>query len=245
VETTPGDVAENHRAAALVAQHEQTTGQAVQTVVADRQYGTAENYQHFHQRGVVTHLAPLPAGPLPAERGLFRRAEFRYDPARNVYTCPAGQTLFPGPHDTRRHSTKYQTRQGVCAARTMHPVKGPPDPAPPRPAGSGGSRFGSRAQRGGPARLAPSPVPDRRQFRPSRNLHHFKHARWRRLWRQQIQAWLIAAIQNIKLWLRHARPKPAVANAPTLSTSRNFIAQLVGRTQSYVALKFHAAIPAF
>jgi hypothetical protein len=28
--------------------------------------------------------------------------------------------------------------------------------------------------------------------------HHFKRARWRRLWRQQIQDWLIAAIQNIK-----------------------------------------------
>jgi transposase len=84
VETTPGDVLENHRAAALVAQHEQTTGHAVQTVVADRQYGTAENYQHFQQRGITTHLAPVQERPHHAERGLLPRAQFRYDPAHNV-----------------------------------------------------------------------------------------------------------------------------------------------------------------
>jgi transposase len=200
VETTPGDVMENHRAAALVEQHEQTTGQAVQTVVADRQYGTAENYQHFHQRGVVPHLAPVHDGPLPAERGLFRRAEFRYDPTRNVYTCPANQTLFPGPHDARRHSTKYQTRQGVCAA-------------------------GRRDLRRRRYLMEGS-------FAQAANLHHFKRARWRRLWRQQIQDWLIAAVQNIKLWLRHTRPKPAAANATTLSMGFSFIALLVVRVRS-------------
>ena len=36
-------------------------------------------------------------------------------------------------------------------------------------------------------------------FAQAANLHHFKKARWRRLWRQQIQDWLIAACQNIKL----------------------------------------------
>jgi hypothetical protein len=32
--------------------------------------------------------------------------------------------------------------------------------------------------------------------------HGFKRSRWRRLWRQQIQDWLIAAVQNVKLLLR-------------------------------------------
>jgi hypothetical protein len=32
--------------------------------------------------------------------------------------------------------------------------------------------------------------------------HGFKRARWRRLWRQEIQDWLIAAVQNVKLLLR-------------------------------------------
>ena len=33
--------------------------------------------------------------------------------------------------------------------------------------------------------------------------HGFKRARWRGLWRQQIQDLLIAAIQNLKIYLRH------------------------------------------
>ena len=51
-----------------------------------------------------------------------------------------------------------------------------------------------------------------RSFADAANNHGFKHARWRRLWRQQIQDWLIAAIQNIRILLR-TRLKPALAGA--------------------------------
>lgn len=36
-------------------------------------------------------------------------------------------------------------------------------------------------------------------FAQAANKHHFKRSRWRRLWRQQIQDWLIAAVQNVAL----------------------------------------------
>jgi hypothetical protein len=39
------------------------------------------------------------------------------------------------------------------------------------------------------------------------NNHHFKRARWRRLWRQQIQDYLIAAIQNVRILLAHQKSK--------------------------------------
>jgi hypothetical protein len=45
-------------------------------------------------------------------------------------------------------------------------------------------------------------------FAEAANHHGFKRARWRRLWRVQIQDWLIAAIQNVKILLKH-RPPPA------------------------------------
>jgi hypothetical protein len=38
-------------------------------------------------------------------------------------------------------------------------------------------------------------------------------ARWRRLWRQQIQDYLIAAIQNVRILLAHQNPKNSVAAA--------------------------------
>ena len=52
------------------------------------------------------------------------------------------------------------------------------------------------------------------------NNHHFKRARWRRLWRQQIQDYLIAAIQNVRILLAHQYPKPGAAVALPASITR-------------------------
>jgi hypothetical protein len=52
-----------------------------------------------------------------------------------------------------------------------------------------------------------------RSFADAANNHHFKRARWRRLWRQQIQDYLIAAIQNVRILLVHQNPKPSAAAA--------------------------------
>jgi hypothetical protein len=40
-----------------------------------------------------------------------------------------------------------------------------------------------------------------RSFVDASNNHYFKRARWRRLWRQQIRDYLIAAIQNVRILL--------------------------------------------
>jgi hypothetical protein len=45
-------------------------------------------------------------------------------------------------------------------------------------------------------------------FAQSANCHGCKRARWRRLWRQQIQDWLIAARQNAKTLVSALRPGP-------------------------------------
>jgi hypothetical protein len=50
-------------------------------------------------------------------------------------------------------------------------------------------------------------------FADATNNHHFKRARWRRLWRQQIQDYLIASIQNVRILLNHHRPKRSAAIA--------------------------------
>src|SRR5438067_5466748 len=56
-------------------------------------------------------------------------------------------------------------------------------------------------------------------FADATNNHHFKRARWRRLWRQQIQDYLIAAIQNVRILLAHQNPKPSAAAAVALPAS--------------------------
>jgi len=52
-----------------------------------------------------------------------------------------------------------------------------------------------------------------RSFADAANNHHFKRARWRRLWRQQIQDYLIASIQNVRILLAHQNPKQRAAAA--------------------------------
>ena len=39
-------------------------------------------------------------------------------------------------------------------------------------------------------------------FADAANNHGFKRARWSGLWRQQIQDWLIAAVQNLRILLK-------------------------------------------
>jgi hypothetical protein len=59
-------------------------------------------------------------------------------------------------------------------------------------------------------------------FADATNNHHFKRARWRRLWRQQIQDYLIAAIQNARILLKHYQPKRTAAAALRLATAECF-----------------------
>src|SRR5438067_9440366 len=57
-------------------------------------------------------------------------------------------------------------------------------------------------------------------FADATNNHHFKRARWRRLWRQQIQDYLIASIQNVRILLKHQQPKRSAAAALRLGALR-------------------------
>ena len=64
-------------------------------------------------------------------------------------------------------------------------------------------------------------------FADAANHHGFKRARWRRLWRQRIQDYLIATVQNIRIMLRHGttpRATTAVQGLPlTPVTCRDLI----------------------
>lgn len=48
-------------------------------------------------------------------------------------------------------------------------------------------------------------------FADAANNHGFKRSRWRLLWRHQIQDYFIAAVQNVRILLRHAGEKPKAA----------------------------------
>ncbi len=233
VETTPGSIAENKKLMELVDQHEKNTRLAVQTVVADHKYGTNENYVACQARGIETHMGDAASKAHTGhDHSIFGDEAFSYDAQRDVYLCPADQILKPRRMHPIRRTIEYKAPARLCAAcalraqctrshhgRTVqrHEKQAPLDTA--------------RAQAHSPAARR-----DRkrrhhlmeRSFADAANNHHFKRARWRRLWRQQIQDYLIAAIQNVRILLAHQNPKRSAAAAllPSLTLTTSLLRPL-------------------
>jgi transposase len=221
IETTSGTIAENKRLMGLVQQHASNTGHIVETVVADSKYGTVENYVTCQQQGITTHMADVLAKQTnnPRCRDIFPDTAFNYQADTNTYLCPAGQTLVPRRLHPRRRTWEFHAARGVCAACSLRTQ------CTRATYGRTIKRHEHQAYLDRARQQAHSPAGyrDRRRrkhlaegsFADAANNHHFKRSRWRRLWRQQIQDFLIATIQNVRILLKH-RPNGAAATRLTL-----------------------------
>jgi len=201
VEVTPGVVNEAHRLLPLLGNHEETTGITAGTVVADSKYGTTENFLACHDQGVRPHMRPLAT---THRHDVLSEEEFTYDPETDTYRCPMQRTLrrstVSGDHVIYRAKAKHCrscprktdcTRNRTGRTITRHMRQEVLDTLH-RQASSASARRDLRTRQhlmeGTFARAVPL---------------GFKHARWRRLWRVAIQEYLICAIQNISILIKH------------------------------------------
>jgi transposase len=215
--TTPGDIEENVQLEPIIDQHETNVGHPLKTVVGDRQYGTVENYRQLQKRGLNTHMDHGNPGNKKALAAIYPLSDFIYQNESDTYTCPARETLYRRRHDLIRKSTEYKARNGVCA---QCPVKAQCTKAK---AGRTVARhdYQELVTRGRVQAKSKAAKKDRRRrrflgegsFGQASDNHHFKRSRWRRLWRRKIQDDLIASIQNIKILVKYAQPKPAQTGA--------------------------------
>ena len=208
VETTPGSIAENHKLLDLVAQNEAHTEKNVTVVVGDSKYGTADNLAACVEKNIAPHLGVLAdKQKSQTERAdYYDETRFRYDAARDTYTCPAGQPLPRRRYHARAKTYEYGAGAKVCAACPLRAqcTNAKTGRTLQRHAQAGRVALGKQIARGAEARR------DRRRrqwlmegsFGRAANEHGFKRSRWRRLWRQESQDWLLAAVQNVKLRLR-------------------------------------------
>jgi transposase len=74
-------------------------------VVADRGYFKIEDIETCDKAGLTPHVPKPQRGPA-VRNGFFRKDEFRYDPERDVFTCPSGQTLEPHHYGKSRDLQK-------------------------------------------------------------------------------------------------------------------------------------------
>jgi transposase len=119
---TPGEVSENRPMLDLLFRSAFRWKMRPHHVTADGTYGTAENIEAVEHSGIRAYLTLHEAG---GRVGFFRKSEFAYDAARDLFVCPAGETLraLGDAEDIRRRGkiVTYRARGSVCAACSLKP----------------------------------------------------------------------------------------------------------------------------
>jgi transposase len=210
---TRANVADGTQLPVLIEQHQAITGLRLGqvTVAGDHHYGTVANYLYCTQEGLRPHLGELSAHV--AGRGKFALDRFVYEPEHDRLRCPQGHYLVLHQHRPEEHAKVYliedpqhcahcplraQCTQAKEGRSIQRHVQAEVIAAAQAEANSPAGRF-SRQRRQHVMEGS---------FADAANNHGVKRARWRGLARQSIQSWLIAAVQNLRILLRHAVSGP-------------------------------------
>ena len=196
--------------------------------MADSKYGAINNFLLCHDRMIKAHIPSLEQTQRGSGRqeGIFPKEAFAYDPEKDLFICPAGQTLQRRNYNKKRNSYEYKASSIIC------------DHCPSREnctrAKDGRSlkRHARYDELEAMLREAGSKKAGRdlkrRQDLSERSFawstrYGYKRARWRNLWRMEVQDFLIAAIQNITILIRQSMGKMSKSNVRAEGIRRGFV----------------------
>ncbi|RWX81877.1 IS1182 family transposase [Neorhizobium lilium] len=87
--------------------------------VADRGYFKIEDIEACEKAGITAYVPKPIRGPAVAE-GFFSKEEFRYDPDKDIYLCPADQVLSPRHFGKSRDNVKIDyVNRDACKACSL------------------------------------------------------------------------------------------------------------------------------
>jgi len=233
-EVTPGEVHESHCLESLIDTHEKNTEATVETAVADSKYGTIENYLTCQDQGIKAHFSSLEQAQkgTGTKKDIFPKEAFTYNAETDTFTCPAGQTL-----KKRRFYKKRQHYEYVAAAGTCNRCQ-----LKKQCTKAKSGRTLKRHLRQDDLDHMVEKANSREAKKDIRTRQHlmertfaqatrygYQRARWRRLWRVQIQEYLTAAMQNIKILLKDVK-EPATALEMQVATE---VSDKASRTKLY------------
>ena len=215
---TPGNVDEAQVMSHLVDQHEERVGEETEIVVADSKYGTIENFLACHDRGIHAHVPDL--GKTCKKRKkvkTFGEEHFEYDSEIDVYVCPAGNTMKRSGSNRKRQYIYYGCSQKICAACELRVQ------CTKNKRGRIINRHFRQDELDKMRAASQTPKSKQdiktrqhfmeRSFARAERLG-FKRARWRGLWKMEIQEYLTSTIQNIQILITRCDPlKQAAINA--------------------------------
>lgn len=228
VRTTTGVAGDAAQLPGLVEQHQSQTGSKVECAVGDKHYGSAQNYRYCQSKGIRSHLGQCPGDT----KGKFGVDAFVYEPQRDRYRCPAGHHLYYHNFKKEDQCIEYKIADPVlcagCALRAQC-TQSKSGRTLTRPI------FSELVELGREQARSTAAMKDRVRrkhlmegsFADARNNHGFKRARWRGLWRQRIQDWLIAAVQNLRILMRRGGRQAASAGASAIVDLKTALAPLM------------------
>jgi hypothetical protein len=188
--------------------HEQNTRTTVETVIADTKYGGIENFLYCHDQQIKAHIPPIVDTHSDSGRrkGIFPKESFSYNPDTDTFTCPAGKILTKRMYHKKRKHFEYKASAKDCSQCELRN----------KCTRAKDGRSLKRHLRQDELDLMISQAKsdkakkdiNYRQHLSERsfawsNRYGYKRARWRGLWRMEIQDFLIAAIQNISVLISH------------------------------------------
>jgi transposase len=214
---SPGSVDDGHLLEDMIEAHEQNTQKRLETVVADSKYGTMDNYLLCHDRKLKAHIPSIEKTHRGSgrQKGIFPKEAFSYDPQTDTFLCPAGQILRRRNYNKKRKQYEYKAPAKTCLQCELR------DQCTQSKNGRSLKRHVRQQDlevmlKEAESRKARRDIKHRqdiseRSFAWSTR-YGYKRARWRRLWRMQIQDFLIAAVQNITILIKHSKQRMSKSN---------------------------------
>ncbi len=183
--------------------------------VGDSRYGTVENIVGLFADGLLPYL-PRTAFHKPSK---YPYERFRYDAQQDVYVCPQGHLLRRGGFDRDHQTIIYQASVRACRSC---PVRRDCTTARLKGRRISRSVFQADLDRAAALRQTPAFAKALRKravwveplFGEAKQWHGLARFRLRRLWRVNIQALLIASVQNLKRLLNPRYPHQPSPPAP-------------------------------
>jgi transposase len=230
---TPGSIDDGEMLTEMIDTHKRNTQKEVDTVVADSKYGTIDKFLLCRDRGIKAHIPSLEKTHRGSgrQKGIFPKEAFPYHPDTDTFTCPAGHILKRRHYHKNRNHYEYKASSEMCARCELR------EHCSRAKDGRTLKRHARQDELDIMLKYAKSREAKRdintRQHLSERSFgqstrYGYKRSRWRRVWRMQIQHFLIAATQNITVLVAQSKEKISKSNAQIGQSIRVQRAKLLG-----------------
>jgi transposase len=211
----------------MIETHENNTEKSVDTVVADSKYGTIDNFLLSHDLDIKAHLPSIEETQRGSgrQKDIFPKEAFIYNSDDDTFTCPAGNILKRRNYCKKRGHYEYKASPQNCAHCQLR------EKCTRAKDGRSLKRHIRQNELDKMLKMAKSREAKQdirtRQHLSERSFaqssrYGYKRARWRRLWRMEIQDYLIAAVQNIQILIKHKETRVANEARVAVKYSKTF-----------------------